>query len=267
MPQLELSDEMKSLIWGTPFGTVYPEKPNPPPPPVDGRTHALAILKKYISELVFYRTGDWNAAQKAYGEPVAFKIPARDIHVEWPDDEDELKLPSIVMTSNGAAEYAMIGLTSYVEEETRDVYGQGTVLMWMSEYTEKIALEIWAGKKAERRALLSGLEAALSPTEQMYGIRFRMPDYFNELVCFSLESREMTDSPDSARDRRTAKLVLEMRFNNVALINYVPITVTAEVNVDVEEATNTPVDLETEPPGLERDPRLPRDPLGTNDPC
>lgn len=265
MAQVLFTKALRDLIFGTPFGETWPIKENPPPPTVDGRTHALRILKRYISELIFYRTGEWREDLGKYGPAVKFQIPAKNIHVEWPDHEEELVFPSIAFVQNKPATYEVIGLNGYVEEDTRDVYQTGTVLQWMSEWTEEIAIEIWASKKAERRAILSGLEIALSPTEQMYGIRFRMPDYFNELVCFSLQSREMADSADSMRDRRTARLIVEMRFNVVALVNYNALNMTARFDVDVNQNDNTEIDLNERVPGLQSPINVPRQGAGPAD--
>jgi hypothetical protein len=271
---MALPDDLRKILWGSPFGSVYPPKDNPPPPPEDGRTIALRILRQYIAALTFYRLGEVDAQGKR-GGAVAFQIPERDIFIEWPDHEEEMRFPSIVFLSGGPADYGVIGLTSYVEEDTRDVYAPGTVVQWMSEYTEKLVVEIWAEKRAMRRALLSGLESALSPTEQMYGIRFRMPDYFDQLVCFSVMGREVFDEQDGARGRRRARLTLDMRFHVVALVNYVSLTTTLKTEVDVDEDTGLATVLDPSGPtdarpllGIDdiRPLTLPRGPLGPTTP-
>jgi hypothetical protein len=170
-------------------------------------------LRDYISELIFFRAGDIG------NPPIPFQIPKKNIHIEWPDNVEDLVFPSLAfLPSKGM--YDAIGLTSYIEEETRDVFAPGTVLQWQSEYTETFQIEAWASKKAERRALIACLESDLVPTEQMYGVRFTMPDYYNEQVCFTLMSRTNIDDADSAKNRRRARLDVEMRYTVVRLVNY-----------------------------------------------
>jgi hypothetical protein len=211
MPQI--SDRIRSLLFGLPFGTVFPPSADPPSPVVDGRTAALRILKEYISELTFLRDG-------GQGPGVSFKVKDTAIFIDsYPDAVTEGQLPSIAFVP-GRAEYVALGLGNFIEEASQDVYGAGTVVQWQAEYTENMTLEIWAGSRAERRAILVGLESALSPTETMYGIRFSMPDYFNQLVCFSLGARTNIDDAEASKNRRKARMEIEMRFNVIALVNY-----------------------------------------------
>lgn len=230
--------ELRALLFGTPFGEVWPPKPNPPPLSIDGRTAALRILRKYVTNLTFYRT-------MAKGQlPQPFSIPEKRFHIEWPDQEQVTVEPTIAIIPAPEANYDVIGLVSYVEEDTRDVYAQGTMLQWMSEYRESIQLEVWTRYKSERRAILSGIETAMSPTEQMSGLRFRMPEYFNELVCFTLMKRRLIDDGESAKYRRKAQLEIEMRFNIVALVNYSPFNSVVKADLDVDEDTELPVTVE-----------------------
>lgn len=246
MPAPKLSKEIRELLFGTPFGEVYPPRPNPPPPVVDGRTVALRILKKYITELVFYRPGGKDKNGVACG-PIPFKVLPENVHIEWPDDPVDLDdFPAIVMLSTQAATYEPIGMTSYLQEETRDLYSPGTVVQWQSEFTETFALEIWADSKPQRRSLLAGLETSLVPSEQMSGIRFRMPDYFDQLVCFSLESRQMVDDDFATKNRRRVQLMIQMRFNVVALVNYTTLEPQVTVAVDVNESTGEAVQPEVD---------------------
>ncbi len=239
----KFSKEVRAVLWGDPFGEVYPRREPPPPPIYDGRTAALRILKKYFSELTFYRAGGKDEVGETK-PPIAYQVPWRDIHVEWPDDEDELHLPALAFLAQGPGEYDAIGMTGFVEEDTKDVYSPGTVLTWLNEYVEKFVVEIWAETKAQRRSMIAGIEQALSPLQQMSGIRFRMPDYYEQLVCFSLETREIVDDEQATFLRRRARLVVQMRFNVVALVNCVDMTPVSTLRVDVDEDTNVALTVE-----------------------
>lgn len=238
----KFSKEVRDVLQGDPFGEVFPKREPPVPPIYDGRTAAMRILKLYFSELVFYRAGGKDEAgdQK---DPIPFKIPFRDIHVEWPDDEEDLHLPALAFLAQSPGDYDSIGLTNVVEEQTKDVYSPGTVLIWMSEYQEKFAIDIWAETKAQRRSIIAGLEQALSPLQQMAGIRFRMPDYYEQLACFALQTREIIDDELSTLVRRKARLIVDLRFNVVALVNVETMNPVTTLDVDVVEDTGEPVVL------------------------
>jgi hypothetical protein len=217
---------LAQLIKGRVYGQTYPPREPPTPLALDGRTIALQTLAQYVASLTFYRVGDQG------GAPVPFGIPTENFFIEMPDDAQSMPFPSIAVV-NDVANYDVIGLVSYVEEDSLDVYGRGTVVQWQSEYVENIQLEVWVNMKAERRAVLAGLETVMSPTEQQSGIRFHMPSYFDQLVCFTLNNRKVIDEPDSLRKRRRATLGIEMRFNIVKLINAVTMQPVVTTSLDV----------------------------------
>lgn len=230
----------RPLLNGVPWGEVFPSKANPPPLAIDGRTAALRVLRDYTCALQFYR-------ENAPGlPPIPFKVDPANFHIEWPSATQAILFPAIAVYT-ARADYNVIGLVSYVEEDTRDVFAPGTVVQWQAEYVETINLEVWAETKGQRRGLLAALETAFSPTEQMSGLRFDMPEYYNEKVCFTLMRRELMDSGDSGRNRRTAQLEIEMRFNIIALVNYVPLIPQVAINVDVDQSDNLPVDILDDP--------------------
>lgn len=231
----------KYLIGNTsPFGDVFPAKANPPPLAVDGRTVALRLFKQYICSLDFYR--EMAKGQK----PQHFRIDPQNFEIEWADEVKDLNTPGCVVLDQPAT-YEVIGLTSYVEEDSINKYAFGTVVQWQSEYTETFLLEIHASKKPERRSLLAGIEVMLSPTEQMYGLRLRMADYFDQTVCFTLSKRRLNEDNMSSLNRRKATIEIEMRFNLVALVNATSLSVRATANTDVDQSTNVPVDLTLDP--------------------
>ena len=236
---MALSKRIRQLLWGDPFGDVYPRREPPPPPVYDGRTAGLRILREYFSELTFFRPGGKDELGESK-DPIAFKIHPRDIHVEWPDNEAELRAPSLAFLSIGPANYDAIGMTSYVDENWQKEH-PGRLLTWMSEYVETFSIDVWCETKQQRRAVILGLEQSLSPLEYMAGIRFVMPDYYGQLVCFSLQNREIIDDDQASLLRRKARLLVEMRFNVVAEYPVNPMEPIVEVQVDTDEDTNTPV--------------------------
>lgn len=215
----KFSPEVRKVLWNRPFGTVFPQRPNPAPLAEDGRTVALKTLRKYFADLTFYRPGGRDERSGARLPAIPFQVPAERIHVEWPDDEVNLQLPSIAMLATQPADYEAIGMTVYIDESSRDRFGKGTVVIWLGEYVEELAVELWSDTKAHRRGMLVGIEQALSPYELMAGIRFLMPDYYDQLCCFELLTREVVDDEEAVRIRRKARFVVRLRFNCVAVVN------------------------------------------------
>ena len=237
-----LPASLVALIKGRLYGLVYPVRNAPRPLSVDGRTIALETLAQYIAALTFYRPGDKGR------DPIPFKIPTEHFFIEQPDDKESMPFPSIAVVHD-TARYDVIGLVSYVAEDSLDVYGKGTLVQWQSEYVETIQLEVWCNTKAERRAILAGIETSMSPTEQQSGIRFHMPDYYDQLVCFTLNDRLLVDGPEAAKGRRSATLSVEMRFNIVTLINantMIPV-VTTSVDVAADGTLVGDVDVAVSP--------------------
>lgn len=225
MNRYRYSGKAKDLIFGLPFGNVYPPRGlNVNLIPIDDpRTAALRVLALYISELTFYRPGVDG------GPPVPFSIPLENIHIESPNNDEDVVLPAIVFTQDNDEDYQSIGFNSDLEEDSADVFAPNTVLQVQYDQVEEFGVEIWANNKPERRSIIAGLQTAMVPTEAMYGIRFRMPGYFNQMVTFVANSYRRPDD-QAVRGRRIGTLRVEMTFNVVNLVHYVPLIPSVVVN-------------------------------------
>lgn len=227
-----MSDQtpIKDLLVGTPFAAVWPPKSDLDLPAVDGRTAALRTLRRYISELTFHLPGP-----KGSGRTERFRIPVEKVHVEQPDKEVKLAPPSVVFLP-GPIEYLPIGLATALDESSKDRHGAGTALQIQAEYRELVTVEFWALDKPHRRAMLAGIESAFSPTEQMYGLRLRMPDYYDQSVCFTLDGGMRPDDPDNVRNRRWGYGTFEVRFDVVRLVRVGTVVPTLEVDAFADAA-------------------------------
>jgi len=230
------SETLRSLIWGLPFGEVVPPRDDPPAPPHDGRTAALKVLRLYLTELTFFRAGD------ASGPPIRFQIPKANIKIEPAESVDDAQMPAVTFVPGDGAS-SSLGCGAYVEETSRDVFAPGTVVHWMSEYKEKFVIEVVTPTIAMRRGIVAGIVKAMSPTEFMYGIRFKMPAYFDQLVCFTIERRTLSKDYGSNTKRRfIAEITVEMTLTEVALVNYVETQMSTTVDV---KAAGSPFDPAT----------------------
>lgn len=226
----DFSNYVKNLLVGQPFGVTYPDRRAPPPPALDGRTAALRVLRRYLSELIFTRTGDKNTTKG-----IEFQISEKHIYIEWPDHEVDVKdLPVIALLSGGPAEYEMVGLGSTVDEASINKFAPNTLLQVQSNYIETVFIDVLSSTKQERRALLQGIVTALSPTEFMYGLRFRMPDYYNEVVTFAVQKSTVIEDEDSARGRRMVRIEVQMYFHIVVLQAADPLVPVIQVLVDAD---------------------------------
>ena len=181
----------------------------------DAREFALERLKEFIQCVVFRRTLD------AGQEPEAFRLSEKRIHIYQPDDIVTLAPPSIgIVPSRGTHESFGLGPPS-ICEDSKDVYGQGTVLVIQSEYKELIGVEVWGDKHALRRGMIAGLKQVLRISEQSYALRLSLPAYFDRTVTFALNDSEYIEEPDTARNRRRGHLFLEMTVPEVLLVDYV----------------------------------------------
>lgn len=191
----------------TPDGTLLARLP---PLTMDARTHVLERFADYLHCIQF---------QVPDGPEVTpYQIPRERILVEWPDDDQTvMKWPTLVFEP-GRYELLPSGLTPRVNEASRDQHGQGTVLVTSYEYRELVTLAVWASTRAQRRTMLAGIEWALTPVEEIAGIRLRVPDYYDETVHFEAMEGQNIDVEDSMRRRRRSEMVFEMRFDLVNLV-------------------------------------------------
>jgi hypothetical protein len=207
------SDAVAAILDGTPFGAVWPPKDPPPLPNEDGRTHALRALRLYLTSIPFQ-------LPNPPGPDRTFRLDPTRFSLEQPETPKNLLFPSIAVVE-GESELRPIGLTPYIDERSANVFGPGTALEVSWEYAERITLEIWADTRALRRSLAAGIEASLSPTEEVGGIRLQMPAYFGQTVRFSPISSARLDGELGGDRRRRAVLTLMMEFNICRLVNVV----------------------------------------------
>lgn len=190
---------------------VPPAKPVPLPH-LDARTNALRTFKAWLATLIFNRTG-------ASGEePVSFRVPEKAIHVEQPDDVTKMVFPSIAFVSQQEGRYESYGIgPAQLDESSRDVFAPGTALLQVAEWVEPLGVDLWGSKRAERRALVAGFEVAMGGFEESNSVRLRMPQYFDRMATFSLQSG-MLDETEAVRNRRKAKRTVLINVPVVRLV-------------------------------------------------
>lgn len=207
------------------FGTVVPTRDRPKLQDRDARDAAMRKLREFIALAVFQLTGD--AANPTY----AFSIPIANIFTDQPDDLQDLPQPGVgFLPARGAHVPFGIGPATALEN-TRDVFGQGTVLLKQSEYVEQFTVEVWTDKVAMRRAILAGLKQLFRLSDASYALQLKLPNYYDQVAAFTLDDSQPIDDDADVRNRRRGHLYVELRVTDVSLVNYVEL----DPRVAVEE--------------------------------
>jgi hypothetical protein len=208
---------------GPPLG-----QPSLPLPAIDARTHALRVLREWISTLEFRRTGQTG------GAPIPFCIPIADILIHQPDHVKDMNFPAIAFLPQRGI-YESFGLgPAQIDDITCDQFGLGTALVQIAEYHEQLIIEVWGSKIAERRAIVAGLEVALTSQATSYAITLRMKEYFGRTASFAIAEAQYIDEPDNVRNRRRAHMFVDMTVGVVQLVHANTLRPYVQVFADVD---------------------------------
>jgi hypothetical protein len=154
-----------ALLWNSQVGVVFPAMAPAALPDKDARDYALEALRNYFCALIFRRT---NAEGL---DPIPFQLPLDSVQIQQPDDVKDLPLPGIgIIPGLGMHEQFGLGPPT-VLEGSEGVAGPGSALLHLSDYIETVVVEVWGSKKAERRALVAGLQAALRQSDSSQASR------------------------------------------------------------------------------------------------
>jgi hypothetical protein len=222
-----LSEASAAFLAGSQYGVTLPPGPARTLPPESARHVALERLADFLATLTFSR-------RMERGAPAAgFKVPRENILEEQPDAVKDGRLPSIgFVPGDGVHDAIGLGAQEPIDE-TLDVYAKGTALVELGEYVETFMLEGWAGHRAERRALASGLLVAFRSMQETNSLRLTLPDYFDSVAEFTLSTERNIDDPDVVRGRRRVLFPIQLRVPEYLLVDavtlkpYVAVEVTA----------------------------------------
>lgn len=210
-------------ISGSLHDSVWPPLPALAPAAADARTRALEALREYLSLVHFQRQG----------APRTFRIPKEQIHIEQPDSFENLRFPAVAFIA-GVAPFDAVGLGgSEMLEDTRDLYGVGTVLLRRGEHIEELTMEVWEDTIPGRRALRAALSEALAPIEESSSLRLRLDDYYGLVADYAQLSSQVVDDIDTAKGRRRSLHVLRVAVPVVQLVRYAELQ--PQVIVEVTE--------------------------------
>lgn len=191
---------------------VYPPRGDKAPATLDGRTTAIQLFSDYFSNLKFY-------AQANNGNFTEFCVPAANIQIDYPDYEENYKLPGAAILA-GKGTFNPNGFGPIPIEASKDVFKEGYILHVHDEYEETFILELSAAKREQIRALAGAVSTMFQPSMEITGLRFFMKGYYDTTVIFTLISSQIIEEPDASLDRRRCNIEINMRFNVVSLDPY-----------------------------------------------
>ena len=203
---------------------MIPPRPLPALPDADARDYALRRFRDFLASLIYQRRGE-------NGLTIPFRLPKTSIHVYQPDDVRTVALPGFgFVPARGVHDAISLGPPTVIDS-SKDVYGQGTVLVRKSDYTETFALEAWGSKHAERRALIAGVTPRCAPSDSSYALQLKLPQYFNQVASYSLDESQYVDDDNTVRNRRRGHLFIKLQVCEVGLINYTNLN--AQLSIEV----------------------------------
>lgn len=166
------------------------------------------------------------------GAPIKFS----QVFDEWPTSNDRYVTPAACVLPAGKLVYADARLTPTLLEETWEPRGgAGLGLYALAEGEKDFEVQVRAVSKAERRALVAGIEDLLTsepgvltnPRGAKYGVLRPMPEYWGLDVRLSLQDKGLDDTEDAAQKNRwEATFTVRAQALLVKLDTVVPFTVT-----------------------------------------
>lgn len=173
------------------------------PPTMDARAAAAAAIAAYLFGLEFRK---WNG-DVLTGQVSTFQL--RAIRREWPEPNEKLLYPCASIIDYGDVVFDAANFTPVCLEESRDVYGPGTILWKLDELQADFQIDFWTDDAATREAIAAALPGAFAPGEET-GVILVGPDrYFRETCRATLISHRRDDDSASAyvRERRLRAIV------------------------------------------------------------
>lgn len=204
-------------------------------------TVALIAATRMLEQLRFRRM-DLDA-YLATQQVVSSMFKLQRVIFEWPRSEDPIEpMPSaLIQQTEEETIYAPEGMETQLLEDTFERYGERTVLRKLGIATVPLLITIWCAHKEERRAVRSTLVRAMmaEPSDQRYGRRIVVPEYYDRVVIFDLLGTAVDDDSDDAQQNHWVLAVrLSARVEIVQLVQPPPLmqppTVNLRVGVDTE---------------------------------
>lgn len=186
----------------------------------DTRTAMVRGLCEYLEDMEF----------SYFGERV-FRF--KKVFESWSEFEENAEYPSAFVYEQVEGEYDNEGkLTPSVELRDMDS-PHGLYLVCYGEYTQSLAIQLWATDPVERMALVAMIENHLNPVEWKTGVSVVLPHYFNAVCTFELRYCKYEESKEQSMQRyRVASIGIDARVPLLRLGGYPTARILSDVTVD-----------------------------------
>lgn len=194
------------------MSTCCPKCGAPAPPPIQGPRNTaplkpgprpptrLVTQPEYQLTLTPYRECDAHTALARglaeYLGQQSIEIGGRRLQLttfsQWAEPEDNVRYPALAV---GAGE------GTYLRGFTPDGFipmEDGQQLQVITEFDQKLTLEMWANDPRERAMLVAMVEECMNPVDWMYGMRLMLPFYHSTTATYELLTSTYMDSAEDA---------------------------------------------------------------------
>lgn len=191
--------------------------------------YVLSTLKAHVFDRSkFLNTGTFPSSR-------VFNF--KEIHVDFPDWEEDIEFPSSAIYPVSPVEYDEPPSRSIaLIEESRDVFGRGTVLLHLTDASiDRMAVDMVFGTKDERSAMSGAFQTAFlrDPASEQPGRRIVVPQYFDQIVALDLESCLPVNDSTMETKRWELQAVISCQVSVVVLVKVTP-ELRLRYEIDVE---------------------------------
>lgn len=143
---------------------------------------------------------------------------------EWAEPEDKSRYPyAAVYGSDDRGTYEPLQFGPEIVHEFEDSPTERKALQQDSEFTQKLAVDVWATNPADRTALMAMVEEAIRvpdvPVPWMFGTRLWLPHYYGAIAEYEpLGFGYVEDSDSQLRNERKAVLIVQARVSALRLV-------------------------------------------------
>jgi hypothetical protein len=139
------------------------------------------------------------------------------MYTEQPESGVKLAFPAFaILPNNHDPDAPWLG-PPCILEDTWDRFGDDSVLVQRGEFVEELILDMWFKTRAQRRAVLAGMEESVFTTQQG-PLYLTLPDYFDRIAVFDYKGSRRFDGDFAVKNRREAQVRLELRVEVVFLV-------------------------------------------------
>lgn len=128
------------------------------------------------------------------------------IRLDWADENDELAghIPSAAIVASDDLTYQDDNFSAVIDDDTDDVFGEGTVLRRVGHLSTVLEVKIWLANKDDRAGVRKGLEEAFlaEPSTEGSGRMIKVSQYYDQTARYLLRRMTMPDGEQNARSKQ-----------------------------------------------------------------